>query len=371
MGRIADKLDVAGQGMPAARKRQLEAELQKLQDSLDEPNRRFVAYQNALEGWTQKRALIVGSVSTPQSIMGLEHRLGELAGIPAKLQELRVQRSGVAREIYRETKTLAEAYRRLYRPVEQFVAQQEIASEAIPLSFQVAIVEEGFASGFLEKINRQVRGTFSGIEESHSLVRRRLQAVDFDNEDSVLAFIDDIETSLHSDKRPGALPGSSVQAAEQLRKGETPGSVYDYLYSLSFLTPRYTLRYRGHEIHQLSPGERGLLLLVFYLLIDNNDMPLVIDQPEENLDNQTIYEVLVRCLSSAKLRRQVIVVTHNPNLGVVCDAEQVVYARRDTAPNAIKYESGAIENPVMNKHIIDVLEGTRPAFENRDSKYFA
>ena len=110
---------------------------------------------------------------------------------------------------------------------------------------------------------------------------------------------------------------------------------------------------------------------VFYLLIDKDDIPLVIDQPEENLDNQTIYEVLVRCLSDAKRRRQVIVVTHNPNLAVVCDAEQVIYAQRDTALNSIMYEAGAIENPTMNKHVIDVLEGTRPAFENRDSKYFA
>ena len=90
--------------------------------------------------------------------------------------------------------------------------------------------------------------------------------------------------------------------------------VYDFLYSLSFLTPRYKLQFGDNEIYRLSPGERGLLLLVFYLLIDKSDIPLVIDQPEENLDNQTIYEVLVNCLTEAKQRRQVIVVTHNPSV---------------------------------------------------------
>jgi predicted ATPase len=198
-----------------------------------------------------------------------------------------------------------------------------------------------------------------------------LQAVDFDNEESVLAFVEEVHSSLHIDKRPGFGTATPVMVSDQVRKGETPQSVYDYLFSLSFLEPRYTLRYRGHEIHQLSPGERGLLLLVFYLLIDKDDIPLVIDQPEENLDNQTIYEVLVRCLGDAKRRRQVIVVTHNPNLAVVCDAEQIIYASRDTTSNTITYEQGAIENPIINKHVIDVLEGTRPAFENRDSKYFA
>lgn len=294
---IGKKLDPAQSGTITARKHRREEELRKLQESLDEPNRKFVAYQNAHEVWIRTRASIVGDLDTPQSITWLEHRLTELTAIPVKLGELRTQRSEVAGEIYKEIRKLAEAYRRLYRPVEEFVQQQKIASEAIPLSFQVAIVEDGFAAGFLEKINRQVRGTFAGIDESYSLLRKRLQAVNFDSEDGVLAFIEDIDTSLHTDKRPGAVAGSQMQVAEQLRKGETPVSVYDYLYSLSFLTPRYTLQYQGHEIHQLSPGERGLLLLVFYLLIDKNDMPLVIDQPEENLDNQTIYDVLVRCLS--------------------------------------------------------------------------
>jgi ABC-type lipoprotein export system ATPase subunit len=105
-------------------------------------------------------------------------------------------------------------------------------------------------------------------------------------------------------------------------------------------------------------------------LIDKDDIPLVIDQPEENLDNQTIYEVLVKCLADVKKRRQVIVVTHNPNLAVVCDAEQVIHASLDKTTSSVKYSTGAIENPEMNKHAINVLEGTRPAFNNRDSKYF-
>ena len=370
MAGIDEKLDSSKDGTIVTRKRVLEAELERLQDSLDEPNRKFVAYQNALEAWTKKRTSILGDQETQHSIGWLQHRLDELARIPAKLLELRQQRAALTREIYKEIKKLSEAYRRLYRPVQEFVERQKISSEGIPLSFQVAIVEEGFTETFLEKINRQVRGTFSGIEESNTLLRRRLQTVDFDNEDSVVSFVEEMYSSLHSDKRPSAAD-AGVRVSDQIRTGETPLSVYDYLYSLSFLTPRYTLRYGGHEIHQLSPGERGLLLLVFYLLIDKDEIPLVIDQPEENLDNQTIYEVLVRCLSDAKRRRQVIVVTHNPNLAVVCDAEQVIYAQRDTALNAITYESGAIENPVMNKHVIDVLEGTRPAFKNRDSKYFA
>jgi predicted ATPase len=97
----------------------------------------------------------------------------------------------------------------------------------------------------------------------------------------------------------------------------------------------------------------------------------VVDQPEENLDNQTVYSVLVKALRLAKQRRQIVVVTHNPNLAVVCDAEQIIVARMDKKNgNAITYETGAIESRGVNKALVDILEGTRPAFDNREAKYF-
>jgi hypothetical protein len=66
----------------------------------------------------------------------------------------------------------------------------------------------------------------------------------------------------------------------------------------------------------------------------------------------------------------VIIVTHNPNLAVVCDADQIIHCDMDKpAGNRITSATGAIENPVINRHIVDVLEGTRPAFDMRDAKY--
>jgi len=154
-----------------------------------------------------------------------------------------------------------------------------------------------------------------------------------------------------------------------------PGSakeLYDYVFSLGYLSPIYNLQWDGKGLEQLSPGERGNLLLIFYLLVDQDDIPLVIDQSEENLDNQTVFRTLVPCIKDAKKRRQIIMVTHNPNLAVVCDAEQVVYAEihKDNL-NEVVYLSGSIEDPVINRKIIDVLEGTRPAFDKRDDKYHA
>ena len=110
--------------------------------------------------------------------------------------------------------------------------------------------------------------------------------------------------------------------------------------------------------------------MVFYFLIDKSDVPLIMDQPEGNLDNFTIAKVLVECLKTARKRRQVFIVTHNPNLAVVCDVDQIVHASRDTANgNAISYTTGALENPAMIEYVTDVLEGTRWAFDVRGTKY--
>jgi hypothetical protein len=81
---------------------------------------------------------------------------------------------------------------------------------------------------------------------------------------------------------------------------------------------------------------------------------------------------LVPSIKEAKSRRQIIIVTHNPNLAVVCDADQVIHASLDKhAANRARYVTGAIENPEINKLLVNILEGTRPAFDNRDRKYQA
>lgn len=145
---------------------------------------------------------------------------------------------------------------------------------------------------------------------------------------------------------------------------------YDYVFTLNDLQPTYDLGLNGKDLSLLSPGERGALLVIFYLLIDKNDIPLVIDQPEENLDNQSVFEILVPYIKKAKTKRQIIMITHNPNLAVVCDSELVIEGILDKKDkNKLSYTSGTIEDPNMNLNIINILEGTMPAFGNRRDKY--
>ena len=146
---------------------------------------------------------------------------------------------------------------------------------------------------------------------------------------------------------------------------------YNLLCGLNYIGVAYKLKMGGRDLEELSPGERGIVLLVFYLALSKNNIPIIIDQPEDNLDNQSVYSKLVPCICEAKKKRQVIIVTHNPNIAIACDAEQIVYCHMDKTTHEIKYKSGAIEESEIRKCVVDVLEGTYPAFDLRKKKYFS
>jgi predicted ATPase len=145
---------------------------------------------------------------------------------------------------------------------------------------------------------------------------------------------------------------------------------YDFIFSLGYFSTKYELRSAGKNLNELSPGEKGLLLLVFYLQLDKDNIPLVIDQPEDNLDNDSIFAILAKCIREAKKSRQVILVTHNPNLAVGADAKQIIYVKLEKSNNyKFSYESGSIENQNINDKTVLVLEGSQPAFIKRRLKY--
>ena len=154
--------------------------------------------------------------------------------------------------------------------------------------------------------------------------------------------------------------------------------LYDWAFSTDHVHLDYGLKYQGTELTLLSPGTRGIVLLVLYLEMDRNDRrPLIIDQPEGNLDNSSIYESLVPYLRRAKKDRQIILVTHNPNLVVAADADQVIVASAHKKANEphplITYKSGSLEDSKgkesIREFVCRLLEGGRRAFKVRENKY--
>jgi predicted ATP-dependent endonuclease of OLD family len=151
-------------------------------------------------------------------------------------------------------------------------------------------------------------------------------------------------------------------------------SVAAWLYSTDHITIQYGIEYEGVAIEQLSPGTRGIVLLLLYLVVDRRDArPLIIDQPEENLDPNSVFEELVPHFREARKRRQVIIVTHNANLVVNTDADQVVVARSERSAGSslptISYESGSLENSAIRSRVCEILEGGERAFLERERRY--
>jgi len=155
----------------------------------------------------------------------------------------------------------------------------------------------------------------------------------------------------------------------------------------------YNLRYKNDDILDMSPGKRGLVLLQLILHISNATHPILIDQPEDNLDNRTISNELRQFIANKKLNRQIIMVTHDANLVVLTDAENVIVsnqsgqqANRENAAFRFEYVAGALETSFrlpddqavgkgvlyscgIREHVCDILEGGEAAFKKREEKY--
>lgn len=147
-----------------------------------------------------------------------------------------------------------------------------------------------------------------------------------------------------------------------------------WLFDTGHINVQYGITYEGTPIERLSPGTRGIVLLLMYLALDTQDRrPLLIDQPEENLDPHSVNSELVPHFRSAKQRRQVVMVTHNANLVVNTDADQVIIATSEQngagGLPTINYTSGSIENPKIRKSVCELLEGGRRAFIERARRY--
>lgn len=352
-------------GGPEFKRKAVVAEIEGLQAKLSAPQRAYQAYLQVLKEWETGKAKIIGTDNAPGSIKYLQKQLSDLDGLPAYLKTLREQRNRKLLEIFREKQKLRVYYETYYGAVQNFLKHHPLAaSERFQLTFNVSMAESGFSEALLKRLNRRKVGPFMGDEDGAAEMKRLLDNANFDSALGTLRFTKALFAKM------AERDGKTLLVKDQLRQGVTVQEIYDFVFSLGFLSPIYKLQWDEKGLEQLSPGERGNLLLMFYLLVDQDDIPLVIDQPEENLDNQTVFKTLVPCIKDAKKRRQIIMVTHNPNLAVVCDAEQIICAEmQKDHENAVTYISGSIEDPTINGRIVDILEGTRPAFDKRDDKY--
>jgi hypothetical protein len=177
-------------------------------------------------------------------------------------------------------------------------------------------------------------------------------------------------TKFRSENQDALLENSPVSKADQANYRAWSKRFAKWLYGTEHIAIQYSVDYEGVDIRKLSPGTRGIVLLLLYLALDDaDDRPLIIDQPEENLDPKSIFDELVSLFREAKNKRQVIMVTHNANLVVNTDADQIIVAQvgphRPGELPPITYLSGGLESAHIRKAVCDILEGGERAFQER------
>lgn len=355
----------------------LEKQKAEIVERLGKPAREYQQYLNNLRLWTDREKDLRGDDQNPaaETLKGLAKELDSVNTLyPDRLRTARAARERISKELFSKKRGLTQFYNAVKQSIDGEIAKCREHLGEYDIAIEAGLrFSPSFFDDFLKYINQSAVGSYRGQEEGRTLLRRFTDAVtDWEDEGQVFAALAAIAEALHADKRDDVSTKNASRDVFKQMKGQKPvQELYDYLFGFDYLGTKYDLKVDGKDLSELSPGERGGLLLIFYLMLDRQDIPLVIDQPEDNLDNKSVYEILVTFIKQAKRRRQIILVTHNPNLAVVADAEQIIHVSIDKKDGRHDFEffSGGIEDGRVNRAVVDILEGTLPAFDNRRLKY--
>lgn len=319
----------------------------------------------------------------------LDAEVKKIEDAEKKLPELKEKRENLFLNYFELIFEEKENLKEIYSPLEDILNSSEEENEnlfdfTVNFNFDVqTMADEGH-----ELIDLRAEGIFR--QSRPELFREKLEELRFslnldnkkmsdDDKESVKKFLREVEKLFTNDGR--------TLISQLKEKKYTEKDFYCWLYSTKYYTINYSIKFDNKELTNLSPGLKGVTLLILFLELDKEDKrPILIDQPEENLDNRSVYHTLVRYFRDAKKRRQVIIVTHNPNLVVNTDSEQIIVADFDMSlerqKSRIFYVSGSLENTFkdnsaeivlkrqgIREHVCETLEGGEEAFEKREKKY--
>lgn len=339
-------------------------EKQKIIIASSEETRKYAHYQNALKLWEKQKNDLIGNFDKPDTIKFIEKEIEYITkNLDTEYLSKKTSRIEKISEIFKQKQEINKIYENIYSSIKAPIEKALSASNKdknpennpiIKFETNIYAKDEIIYEHIFNAINKQ-GGTF---KDSNTATERITQYIkELNTPDIDIAGTKVFVNKFYDD--------TSIKLSKNFEKI----NFYNNIGNLDYINIDYKLTMDNRSLDELSPGQRGLLLLTFYLSLSKDRIPLIIDQPEDNLDNQSVYKNLVNRILYAKNNRQIIVVTHNPNIAIACDAEQIIYAQIDKEKESISYISGSIENPTMRKHVLDVLEGTAPAFDIRSKRY--
>ena len=302
------------------------------------------------------------------ALQALTTKLGDCTSAKDRVRELQAQREDAYGRAFDALVAEQSVLEELYRPL--MVRLQGAAGTLKKLSFsvsRVADIEEWANQAEEGLIDLRKVGAFRG---KGTLLQKATEVLEVPWEtgtsSEVVAAMADFRHRYQKD----LLDHSPMAHSQQVEFRAWLKRFAQWLFSTDHIEIRYGIEYDGVDIRKLSPGTRGIVLLLLYLSLDDADgRPLMIDQPEENLDPKSVFEELVDLFVQAKSKRQVIMVTHNANLVINTDADQIVIAEAGTHPSGalppISYTAGGLADAHIRKAVCDILEGGEGAFRER------
>lgn len=357
VGRVGASLDAEAKQV-AAKIVEIELALAEASENLARIDQARELARREVEHCRTRVETIRGVEADPESLLGIEAMIARHEELPRLIADVKERAIGLSVEILTLSRERLDALSGLYGPARDFVATSKIATRAA-LSFSAELV---VTSAWDQLVGALDLRRAAALANWMYALRK---TVDLSEPDVLRS---SLESILEQVVRSGSSStGSQVQPNENLRAA-TPFAVFSAtLLQLEWLELRFGLSGNGLSLRELSPGQRGLILLLFYLVLDKRATPLLLDQPEENLDNETIKETLVPALSESSKRRQIILVTHNANLAIVGSADQIVHCSKDG--DFFNVTSGSSVARDLNDLSVNVLEGTWDAFRARHLIY--
>jgi replicative DNA helicase len=290
-------------------------------------------------------------------------------GAEAKALELAGERNSRYKAYFNALLAEETELKALYAPLEKLLGQFGPSVAKLKLSVRRRVNLDAWV-GLAEKqlIDLRTAGPFRGTGGLRPIAQSSLlTAWESGDAETASAAIQEFSQQ-HSSALREQAPADTK--ADEAAYREWERAIARWLYGVGHINVVYSLEYDGLNVERLSPGSRGIVLLLLYLAVDQSETdPLIIDQPEENLDPKSVYTELVKLFQSASDRRQIIMVTHNANLVVNTDVDQVIVASCESLEEGklpkLSYQAGGLENPAIRSAVCEVLEGGAEAFQQR------
>lgn len=298
----------------------------------------------------------------------LVSKLADAQGAAARKKDLQVERDNAYKRIFDAIINEQNALAKLYAPL--MVELAATSGTLSKLGFSVRrIVNVEQWGAFAEKnlLDLRKSGPFSGCGTLTAHAESMLKPA---WETGTATEIQAAMTGFISTYLGKMLAHAPVAQTQQAEYKTWLKKFASWLFGTDHISVQYEVVYEGVDIRKLSPGTRGIVLLLLYLALDKtDDRPLIIDQPEENLDPKSVNDELVPLFIAAKTKRQVIIVTHNANLVINTDADQIIIAEAGPHQTGglppITYRAGGLDNISIREAVCDILEGGDIAFQER------